>query len=317
MPTSDARSAGVPAAGVSVGVAAARLGVTASTLRSWGTRYGVRPSLRTIGGHRRYSAEDLVLLDAIGKAIRAGIPPATAAAALAPAGPQDTSRPQRRGAGPGGRVLGVPGGGAAARGLARAAGQLDLENAEDIIIGSLRSRGVIPTWDDLMRPVLVAAGRYWAETGEGIEIEHVLSEAATGALRQWRNALPEPRPGRPILVTSAPRDQHSLTLYAIAAGLAERGCATRVIGVQVPVYTLSKVVRRTRPAAVFVSCVLSGAADPEALVAGFPRTRPVTPIVVGGVGWPTDLPPELVVAADLATALDLLERYAKVSRGDS
>ena len=54
---------GVSAAGVSIGEAAARLGITTSTLRSWGSRYGVVPSLRTAGGHRRYSAADLVVLD--------------------------------------------------------------------------------------------------------------------------------------------------------------------------------------------------------------------------------------------------------------
>src|SRR4051794_29387468 len=49
-------------AGLPVTAAARRLGLAASTLRSWERRYGLGPSLRTLGGHRRYSAGDLVAL---------------------------------------------------------------------------------------------------------------------------------------------------------------------------------------------------------------------------------------------------------------
>jgi methylmalonyl-CoA mutase cobalamin-binding subunit len=311
--TGGAEDASVP--GVSVGVAAARLGVTSSTLRSWGTRYGIVPSLRTAGGHRRYSATDLARLDQVQAAIQAGVAPAAAvAAALAGSGPEPTGPPapvsSRRGAGPGGRVLGVPGADATTRGLARAAGQLDLDGAEEIMLSSLRGRGVLQSWDELMRPVLTAAGKRWAESGEGIEVEHVLSEAALGAMRRRRAELPAAPGRRPVLLAAAPGDQHTLTLHVLAVGLAERGCAARVVGAQVPIPTLAAAVRRTRPSAVFVSCVLSGVVDPDALVAALPRTRPATPVVVGGPGWPADLPPGLRYAPGLGEALDLLAHAA-------
>jgi len=297
---------------VAVSVAAARLGVTPSTLRSWGNRYGLVPSLRTAGGHRRYSPSDLLLLDAMQAAVTDGVPPALAAAtALAETKSSATIvRPTergRRGAGPGGRVLGVPGANAAARGLARAASQLDLDGAEDVVLRGLRERGLLHTWDELLRPVLIAAGARWAEIGDGIEVEHVLSEATLGALRRRRAELPAPEGGPAVLIASAPGDPHSLPLHAVAVGLGERGCGSRVIGAQVPFNTLASAIRRTRPAAVFVSCMLPGSINAEALVAELPRTRPRTPVVVGGRGWAPELPPEVHFAPNLRVSLDLLE----------
>lgn len=294
-------------AGVSVGMAAARLGVTTSTLRSWERRYGVTPSLRTPGGHRRYSDADIERLDQVQRDIQSGLPPAAAAAAALRADTAPEPAPRaRRGAGPGGRVIAVPGASASARGLARAAGQLDLDGAENLILEGLRSGGVLRTWDEMMRPVLVAVGKRWAESGEAIEVEHVLSEAALGALRRRRAELPVADERRPVLLSSAVRDQHTLTLHVLAVGLMERRVPARIIGAQVPVAALAAAVRRIRPAAVFVNCAVSGGADPDELAAQLPRTRPPTLVVVGGAGWPSELPGALRRAAGLEEALDLL-----------
>lgn len=300
---------GASASGVSVAVAAARLGLSTSTLRSWGKRYGLATSLRTAGGHRRYSEDDLDLLDKVHAAITAGTAPAAAAAAAMARtgrGVAPDRAPVRRGAGPGGRVLGVPGAARAARGLARAAGQLDLDGAEDVVLQSLRQQGVARTWDDVVRPALVAAGDHWAESGAGIEVEHVLSEAVLGALRRRRFEMPAPEDGPPVLIASAPSDQHSLMLHALAGGLAERRRTARVIGAQVPVETLARAARRIRPHAIFVSCVMPGAVEAGELVAALPRTRPRILVVVGGAGWPEVLPDGVRYAATLDEAVELL-----------
>src|SRR5215213_1382401 len=69
-------------AGVPVTAAARRLGLSASTLRSWERRYGLGPSLRTPGGHRRYSAADLAALQRLQQLTAAGMATATAARAV-------------------------------------------------------------------------------------------------------------------------------------------------------------------------------------------------------------------------------------------
>ncbi|MEP6797552.1 MAG: MerR family transcriptional regulator, partial [Lapillicoccus sp.] len=165
---------------LSVGATAARLGVAPETLRSWGRRYGLMPSLRTDGGHRRYTPADLALLLRMQQLVGTGVTPAKAAQAVQLPGSEALDAvggafPRRRSGGPGGRVLAVPGASPEVRGLARAASRLDSEALHGILSDLLAERGAVATWDDVLRPLLLAAGLRWAQTGEGIDIEHLLS----------------------------------------------------------------------------------------------------------------------------------------------
>ena len=55
----DTRTSRAPSAPIEwpVGVVADWLGIPASTLRTWERRYGLGPSERTRGGHRRYTEQ--------------------------------------------------------------------------------------------------------------------------------------------------------------------------------------------------------------------------------------------------------------------
>src|ERR1700740_939387 len=53
----------VPDAGLSAGEAARRIGVAVTTIRTWDRRYGLGPSYREPGRHRRYSEHDLARLE--------------------------------------------------------------------------------------------------------------------------------------------------------------------------------------------------------------------------------------------------------------
>lgn len=64
---------------LTVAAVSRQIGVPASTLRTWERRYGVGPSARTSGGHRRYSAEDLVHLRRMAELVQKGVPAAEAA----------------------------------------------------------------------------------------------------------------------------------------------------------------------------------------------------------------------------------------------
>ncbi|MEV4460806.1 MerR family transcriptional regulator, partial [Microbispora sp. NPDC049633] len=84
MADEDAPGAGENAAaeeepGYGIGAVSRRLGVPASTLRTWNLRYGIGPSRRSPGGHRRYDDADLRRLEEMNRLIRAGMPPADAA----------------------------------------------------------------------------------------------------------------------------------------------------------------------------------------------------------------------------------------------
>ena len=56
-----------------VGAVSSRLNITASTLRTWERRYGVGPSFRTEGGHRRYTESDIDRVDLMRRLLSRGV----------------------------------------------------------------------------------------------------------------------------------------------------------------------------------------------------------------------------------------------------
>lgn len=309
---------------LTVGMVAARLGVAPETVRSWERRYGLAPGGRSPGGHRRYTETDCRRLVLMQRLVGEGATPARAAAQVLATPvdaievsaaswarvPATTAAPapgsRRRPGGPGGRSLAVPGASPEVRGLARAASRLDAEVMVDLLTDLLVERGAVATWDDVLRPVLVAAGVRWQRTGEGVDVEHVLSEATTEALRAHRARLLRPVPGRPVLLACAPEDAHVLPLHVAAVALAERRVPVRLLGPRVPANALASAARRTGASAVFVW--RQRAEGPAADLAGLPRSRPPVLAVVGGPGWrPGEAPPGARLAADLRSAVALLQ----------
>src|SRR5699024_4305079 len=65
-----------------VGAVAIRLGIATPTLRTWERRYGIGPSRRTSGGHRRYNEDDIERVELMKRLVAEGVP-AEAAAAVA------------------------------------------------------------------------------------------------------------------------------------------------------------------------------------------------------------------------------------------
>ena len=305
---------------LTVAAVAHRLGVAPATLRTWARRYGLGPSEHTAGAHRRYTAADLARLQTMRRLTLEGVAPAEAArVALASplvegAARDDAPLPDREGrlggrrGGPGGRVLALPGADATVRGLGRAAMALDAHTVTALVREEVLRSGVLHTWDHVLRPVLVAVGARWAATGEGVEVEHLLSDCISVVLRDVASAAGELPGCRPVLLSCAPDEHHALPLHALAAGLAERGIGVRTLGPAMPAAALQAAVRRTGPAALFVWSQLPGTADPSVLAA-LPVTRPPTAVVVGGPGWAPDrLPRRITVAADLPHAVELVDR---------
>jgi DNA-binding transcriptional MerR regulator len=320
---------------LTVAAVARRLGVAPATLRSWDRRYGLGPSAHTSGRHRRYDAVDLARLGVMRRLTLDGVTPAEAArVALAtdvtssghlatlsarvsdhtgdevdPALRTETSGPEEAPPGAGtvgaGQVLPLRGATPAARGLARAAMALDSAAASRIVTQSLAERGVIPAWTDVVAPVLIGVGQRWAATGTGVDVEHLLAESVLGALRTVRLRAAAVNV-RPILLACVPDDQHSLPLHALAAALAERQVATRVLGGRVPIGALASAVRRTGPVAVFVWAQMPGYGD-RRLFEGLPVLRPPPRLVLGGPGWDgVDVPDGVAHVDDLGSAVERL-----------
>jgi transposase-like protein len=301
----SARAEPAPSAPLTVAAVARRLGVAPATLRTWDRRYGIGPSEHASGSRRRYTPQDVARLDEMRRLTRAGVTAADAARA-ALGGPMPSPGRGRRAGGTrrgGGRVLRLPDADERARGLASAAMALDAAAASAAVRAALADVGVVPTWDDLVVPVLTAIGERWEATRRGVDVEHLLSECVIGALAAvGRQGRPT---GRPVLLASAPEEMHALPLHALAAALAERGVASRLLGARVPADALAAAYRRVGPPALFVWSQSPDTGRP-ALLEDLPRVRPRPALVVGGSGWPAELPAGVVRAETLSDARDRL-----------
>jgi hypothetical protein len=166
---------------------------------------------------------------------------------------------------------------------------------------------VLDAWQRVLVPVLRAVGDRWAATGEGVEVEHLLSDCIHFALQSVAVTAPEPVTSRCVLLAGAEDEVHCLPLHALAAALAERGVTARVLGAALPVEALVAAIRRTGPGAVFVWSQTPGTGG-TAFVDEMPVTRPPVAVVVGGPGWdPESLPPRARLAYDLGDAVHLVQ----------
>jgi MerR family transcriptional regulator, light-induced transcriptional regulator len=289
---------------LTTGALARRLGVSPTTLRSWDRRYGIGPAVRTDGRHRRWTPQDVAVLESMCRLTSTGVPPAEAAraakesAATGPGGarvpprvPEPATRARSRAAGtlPLGDVR------QECRGLARAAVRLDAPAVEAQLAAAVETHGLAVAWQEVMVPTLHAVGRKWASSGDRyIEVEHLLSWHMSTALR--RCTSPPARRGDalgagPVLLACVPGEQPTLALEALNAGLGELGLPTRMFGAAVPVEALTAAVDRLGPAAVVLwAQSRSTASLPLARhIAGAQwgvkgaRRRPV--VMLGGSGW--------------------------------
>ncbi|WP_328622203.1 MerR family transcriptional regulator [Streptomyces sp. NBC_00354] len=287
-----------PAAALSTGAVARRLGVSPTTLRSWERRYAIGPARREAGRHRRWTPADIARLELMCRLTADGVPPAEAARAAlgiaagerraGAAAPAPAPTPGGTGALPLGAVR------PECRGLSRAAVRLDAPTVAALLEAALAEHGLVTAWEEVIAPTLHAVGRKWAAAGERyVEVEHLLSWQISSALHRIRPA-PEPPRTPPVLLACVPGEQHSLPIEALTAVLGQRGLPARMFGAALPAEALHDAVRRTGPRAVVLWAQSRTTADPALArsVAGIEwglrgaRSRPA--LLLAGPGWSPD-----------------------------
>ena len=184
---------------------------------------------------------------------------------------------------------------------------LDSDLVRELLTASIAAVGLQRTWDDVTRPVLSAVALRWADTGVGIEIEHLLSDCVTSVFGASVSAAPKPASGaRPVMLAGVPQDQHLLPLVVLAAALAQRGITCRSLGADLPVAAMASAIRRLAPAAVVLWSQLTATADPNVLLS-LPRTRPEYRTFAAGPGWAgVELPPRVMLLTSLLQATDVI-----------
>lgn len=296
-----------PEAGLTVAAVARRIGVAPDTLRTWDRRYGMGPSQHMPGKHRRYNSDDVARLEIMRRLVMDGVMPAEAARVAKSSDLTNPIKPRNglhlvtdEEASEGIVEFDSPKN--ACRGLTRAAGMLDAVACQVLVARLLETKGVLWTWDKVLVPVLVAFGEKWAATGEGIEIEHMLSEVIVSELQTLSLSIDQPVNARPVLLAAAPHELHTLPLYAVGAALAEHQISSRILGGRMPADALAAACRKLGPSAVVIWSQSLGTADLEIWRAIEPQ-RPAPLKLAVGPGWGADLPGDVVNTPSLAETL--------------
>ena len=283
---------------LTVAAVARRLGVAPATLRTWDRRYGLGPSAHESGEHRRYCPADLARLTLMRRLITSGVSPCDAAAqAKSHKGTINletivTDYVVRE------ELVAA---------LHKAAKGLDKKFIEAALRKDLAQYGVEQSWSEVIVPLLLIVGNEWEASGDGIEVEHLLTEVLKGILREHVEDIRKPVNAHPVLLASVGEEVHSLALHALAAALAERKIETYFLGARTPLEALSAMITRSAPPAVFLWAQLSKNADPK-FFNDIPAIRPMPRMVLGGPGWSHVDCKDVSVVHDISDAVAEIER---------
>lgn len=257
---------------LSAGAVARQLGISPATLRTWAHRYGLEPSARSEGAHRRYTPEDIDRLIAMQRLMRAGVPASEAAARVLASAPAQSAIAED----PAPADATMP---TSVRGLWEAAQALDGQRCAHLVADSVRAVGVLPSWDNLIAPALQRAGEQWESKQAGIDVEHVLSDAVTAGL-----FLDGPVKREGVLLAATSTEDHVLPLYALRAALAEHGIGAELLTARTPASALAEATRRLHPGVIVLWAQLPENADLQGF-AQLPGIRPKPVLALAGPGW--------------------------------
>jgi len=290
-----------------VGAVSERLGLSPATLRTWDRRYGIGPSQRTEGGHRRYTEEDIRRVRVMARFTARGVPAQSAArVALS----MDTDRLLIETGDEEAAELPVGDDVGAVEAICSAALSLDPGMLSKLYQRTLRERDLVSAWTHVFAPALRAIGDQWGAGSLGVESEHLASEILVSELRSViRSNRPRNADSEAILAC-ADDEQHYIPLLALEAELARHGVAALGLGARVPTQALKSLLLSRRPSRLFLWASIGRAVD-EQLWSMLTEVHWPLRLVLGGPGWPEEPPLSsrwvtVTRASDLAGATQAL-----------
>ena len=225
--------------GLTIQAVSQLLDIPAPTIRSWERRYGVPPTSRSVGGHRRFFPDDLVMLRQMRDEIAKGHRASDAAARVIRSAEVESPHQEL------------------IEDFLQAAHRLDPRSADALLEHAREQIGVETAITGVLLPAMRQVGVWW-ETGRcDVAHEHLATEAA----RAWLNRLlylgPAPWQSETLILTCGPRDFHTLGLESMGVLLSNRGYGCRVLGARTPVKSLSAAVQGTGAAGLLMVSHLS------------------------------------------------------------
>ncbi len=263
------------------------LGVSPVTLRTWASRYGVGPSLRADGRHRRYSDEDVRRLQYMQRLIQRGIR-AREAAAAAFADVEDV----------------VPEVSLERRidELEQAAEELGFASIAALLDETLDALGAASTWTDVLLPILRALGGRWLRGDVCFESEWALTTEVSLALQRYVARFAKVPPERAVLIACCPDERHSLPVEVLRASMIEVGIPAIYLGQMVPGETMAGMASKLDPLLVVLWSMSANTVD-DVLCQRLQRLG--FEVAVAGPGWEGLNVRGAPWVNDLAGALDL------------
>ncbi|RSN24104.1 helix-turn-helix-type transcriptional regulator [Streptomyces sp. WAC 05977] len=208
------------------------LGISPVTLRTWATRYGVGPSLRADGRHRRYSDADVRRLQHMQRLIDRGIRAREAAAAAF--------------SGAAGALPEVPADRRVDE-LERAAEDLEFASIAALLDETLDSLGAAATWTDVLLPILRNLGGRWQRGDVCFESEWALTTEVSLALQRYVARFATAPSERGALLSCCPDERHSLPVEILRASMVEIGIPAVYLGQMVPTETVAGMASKLDP----------------------------------------------------------------------
>lgn len=196
---------------LTVAAVAARLGVAASTLRTWDRRYGLGPSQRQAGSHRRYSPDDLARLETMRALSLRGVALGDAARMALRSAPAE----------------GVAGEDLDPLTLAAAAVDSGHERLVRALRASVAAVGLVETYASRLLPALDLLADASRSDAPGHDPRSALAAAFLGVVRE-RTAGPVPvADADPLVLVRAPAGD-VVAAHVLAGSLHEAGVRSRV-----------------------------------------------------------------------------------------
>lgn len=252
-----------------IGELSRRVGVNASVLRAWESRYGLITPFRSKAGYRLYSAADERRIHQMSQYLTAGVSPAQAAATVLRGDRVDPDRPASGGPAP---TAGL---------LSRSLDDLDESGAQAALDRLFADYTIESVIDDALMPYLRKLGERWHDGRVSVAQEHFASNLIRGRLaglaRGWGA-------GRgPIAVLACPAgERHDLALLAFGVALQRLGWRIHYLGADTPLAEVARVAEQL-PARMVVLAA-TAAERFEMLAPALRELSQSVPLVLAGAG---------------------------------
>ena len=221
--------------GMSISAVSMMLDIPVPTIRSWVRRYGVPLPSRTGGKHRRFTMDEILQLRDLRDEISKGKRALDAAKLV-----KERSWVKQ----PGGEHVAS---------ILDAALRFDVGSVKHALDAAHEEMGTERVVQHVALPVLRDIGTLWEAGKCDVANEHLASQE----IRVWMNfhlAHARARTSKgPIILTTGPKDHHTLGLEGFYLILAGRGWDCRVLGAQTPTASLVSAVKKMNPVAVVVT----------------------------------------------------------------